>query len=135
MKEFVQQLAPYELTPFAGHPFQVREDAIFEELTAFSLRCWCGQKGRGMSWSAPIGGALKLGLDTVPVLVREMDEYEAVVLMVGSNLQRENLLPCEKAFAYKMKLVTLKHQGWAALCQLGAVDKVPNFHCKNSYRA
>ncbi|WP_295578981.1 ParB N-terminal domain-containing protein [uncultured Oscillibacter sp.] len=62
--------------------------------------------------------ALKLGLETVPVLVREMTDDEAVVLMVDSNLQRENLLPSEKAFAYKMKLKALKHQGRATSTQL-----------------
>ena len=69
--------------------------------------------------------AQKLGLESVPVLVREMSDDEAVILMVDSNLQREHLLPSEKAFAYKMKLEALKHQGKAASTQLGAVDKVP----------
>ncbi|MFQ6975935.1 MAG: ParB N-terminal domain-containing protein [Oscillibacter sp.] len=55
--------------------------------------------------------AQKLGLPTVPVLVREMSDDEAVILMVDSNLQRENLLPSEKAFAYQMKLEAMKHQG------------------------
>ena len=55
--------------------------------------------------------AQKLGLSTVPVLVREMTDDEAVILMVDSNLQRENLLPSEKAFAYQMKLEAMKHQG------------------------
>ena len=82
--------------------------------TAFCRPCWPGQKGSATSWSAGIGGALaaqKLGLPTVPVLVREMTDDEAVILMVDSNLQRENLLPSEKAFAYKMKLEAMKRQG------------------------
>ena len=62
--------------------------------------------------------AQKLGLPTVPVLVREMTDDEAVILMVDSNLQRENLLPSEKAFAYKMKLEAMKHQGRATSRQL-----------------
>ena len=62
--------------------------------------------------------AQKLGLPTVPVLVREMTDDEAVILMVDSNLQRENLLPSEKAFAYKMKLEAMKHQGKAASRQV-----------------
>ena len=62
--------------------------------------------------------AQKLGLEAVPVLVREMSDDEAVILMVDSNLQREHLLPSEKAFAYKMKLEALKHQGKAASTQL-----------------
>ena len=63
--------------------------------------------------------AQKLGLEAVPVLVREMSDDEAVILMVDSNLQREHLLPSEKAFAYKMKLEALKHQGKGASCRLG----------------
>ena len=62
--------------------------------------------------------AQKLGLPTVPVLVREMSDDEAVILMVDSNLQRENLLPSEKAFAYKMKLEAMKHQGKATSRQV-----------------
>ena len=62
--------------------------------------------------------AQKLGLSTVPVLVREMTDDEAVILMVDSNLQRENLLPSEKAFAYKMKLEAMKHQGKSTSVQL-----------------
>lgn len=62
--------------------------------------------------------AQKLGLKTVPVLVREMSDDEAVILMVDSNLQRENLLPSEKAFAYKMKLEAMKHQGKATSAQV-----------------
>ena len=62
--------------------------------------------------------AQKLGLPTVPVLVREMTDDEAVILMVDSNLQRENLLPSEKAFAYRMKLEAVKHQGKATSRQV-----------------
>lgn len=71
--------------------------------------------------------AQKLRLPTVPVLVREMTDDEAVILMVDSNLQRENLLPSEKAFAYKMKLEAMKHQGKATsgqLVQKLSVEKV-----------
>lgn len=71
--------------------------------------------------------AQKLGLPTVPVLVREMSDDEAVILMVDSNLQRKNLLPSEKAFAYKMKLEAMKHQGKATsgqLVQKLSVEKV-----------
>lgn len=127
MKEFVQQLSSSVLTPFAGHPFQVREDAAFEELTE-SVRSYgilspllARPKGEGyelLSGHRRRLAAMKLGLPTVPVLVREMGDDEAVVLMVDSNLQRENLLPSEKAFAYKMKLEALKHQGRATSGQL-----------------
>ena len=119
MKEFVQQLPPGELTPFDGHPFQVREDAAFEELTE-SVRSYgilspllARPKGEGyelVSGHRRRLAAIKLGLEYVPVLVRKMTDDEAVVLMVDSNLQRENLLPSEKAFAYKMKLEAIKRQ-------------------------
>ena len=62
--------------------------------------------------------AMKLGLDKLPVLVRNMTDDEAVILMVDSNIQRENLLPSEKAFAYKMKLEAIKHQGKTASCKV-----------------
>lgn len=120
MKEFVQQLAPDKLTPFAQHPFRLREDAAMDELTE-SIRAYgilspllARPKGEGyelVSGHRRRAAALKLGLKTVPVLVRDMSDDEAVILMVDSNLQRENLLPSEKAFAYKMKLEALKHQG------------------------
>ena len=135
MKEFVQMLSPDKLTTFAGHPFQVREDESLEELME-SIRCYgvlspllARPKGEGyklVSGHRRRLAAQKLGLEAVPVLVREMSDDEAVILMVDSNLQREHLLPSEKAFAYKMKLEALKHQGKAALSQVatksGRVD-------------
>ena len=127
MKEFVQQLAPDKLTPFAQHPFRLREDAAMDELTE-SIRAYgvlspllARPKGDGyelVSGHRRRAAALKLGLKAVPVLVRKMSDDEAVILMVDSNLQRENLLPSEKAFAYKMKLEALKHQGKAASRQV-----------------
>ncbi|KAF5068614.1 Nucleoid occlusion protein [anaerobic digester metagenome] len=127
MKEFVQQLPPGELMPFERHPFQVQEDAAFEELTE-SVRSYgilspllARPKGEGyelVSGHQRRLAAMKLGLEHVPVLVREMTDDESVVLMVDSNLQRENLLPSEKVFAYKMKLDALKHQGRAGLSQV-----------------
>ena len=123
MKEFVQSIAPDKLTPFTQHPFQLREDASMDELTE-SIRVYgvlspllARPRGEGyelVSGHRRRAAALKLGLQTVPVLVREMSDDEAVILMVDSNLQRENLLPSEKAFAYKMKLDALKHQGRAS---------------------
>lgn len=135
MKEFVQMLSPDKMLPFEQHPFQVREDESLEELME-SIRCYgvlspllARPKGEGyelVSGHRRRLAAQKLGLETVPVLVREMSDDEAVILMVDSNLQREYLLPSEKAFAYKMKLEALKHQGKAALSQVatksGRVD-------------
>lgn len=136
VNEFISQLPPDKLTPFAKHPYQVREDAAMDELTE-SIRVHgilspllARPKGEGyelVSGHRRRLAAQKLGLSTVPVLVREMTDDEAVILMVDSNLQRENLLPSEKAFAYKMKLEAMKHQGKATsgqLVQKLSVEKV-----------
>ena len=120
VKEFISQLPPDKLSPFAKHPYRVREDAAMDELVE-SVRTHgilspllARPKGEGcelVSGHRRRLAAQKLGLPTVPVLVREMTDDEAVILMVDSNLQRENLLPSEKAFAYKMKLEAMKRQG------------------------
>ena len=127
MKEYIQQLSPDKLMPFQKHPYQVREDAAMDELVE-SIRVHgvlspllARPKGDGyelVSGHRRRLAAQKLGLPTVPVLVREMTDDEAVILMVDSNLQRENLLPSEKAFAYKMKLEAIKHQGKATSRQV-----------------
>ena len=127
MKEYIQQLSPDKLMPFQKHPYQVREDAAMDELVE-SIRVHgvlspllARPKGDGyelVSGHRRRLAAQKLGLKTVPVLVREMTDDEAVILMVDSNLQRENLLPSEKAFAYKMKLEAIKHQGKATSRQV-----------------
>ena len=119
VKEFISQLPPDKLSPFAKHPYRVREDAAMDELVE-SVRTYgilspllARPKGEGyelVSGHRRRLAAQKLGLPTVPVLVREMTDDEAVILMVDSNLQRENLLPSEKAFAYKMKLEAMKRQ-------------------------
>ena len=136
VKEFISQLPPDKLSPFAKHPYRVREDAAMDELVE-SIRVHgilspllARPKGEGyelVSGHRRRLAAQKLGLPTVPVLVREMTDDEAVILMVDSNLQRENLLPSEKAFAYKMKLEAMKHQGKATsgqLVQKLSVEKV-----------
>ena len=127
VKEFISQLPPDKLSPFAKHPYQVREDAAMDELVE-SVRTYgilspllARPKGEGyelVSGHRRRLAAQKLGLPTVPVLVREMTDDEAVILMVDSNLQRENLLPSEKAFAYRMKLEAMKHQGKATSRQV-----------------
>ena len=127
VKEFISQLPPDKLTPFKKHPYQVREDAAMDELVE-SIRVHgilspllARPKGDGyelVSGHRRRLAAQKLGLPTVPVLVREMTDDEAVILMVDSNLQRENLLPSEKAFAYQMKLEAMKHQGKSTSVQL-----------------
>ena len=127
VKEFISQLPPDKLSPFAKHPYRVREDAAMDELVE-SIRVHgilspLLARPKGESYESVSGhrrrlAAQKLGLPTVPVLVREMTDDEAVILMVDSNLQRENLLPSEKAFAYKMKLEAMKHQGKSTSVQL-----------------
>ena len=127
VKEFISQLPPDKLSPFAKHPYRVREDAAMDELVK-SIRVHgilspllARPKGEGyelVSGHRRRLAAQKLGLPTVPVLVREMTDDEAVILMVDSNLQRENLLPSEKAFAYRMKLEAMKHQGKATSRQV-----------------
>ena len=127
VKEFISQLPPDKLSPFEKHPYQVREDAAMDELVE-SIRVHgilspllAQPKGEGyelVSGHRRRLAAQKLGLPTVPVLVREMTDDEAVILMVDSNLQRENLLPSEKAFAYRMKLEAMKHQGKATSRQV-----------------
>ena len=127
MKEFISQLPPDKLSPFAKHPYQVREDAAMDELIE-SIRTHgilspLLARPKGKDYELVSGhrrrlAAQKLGLSTVPVLVREMTDAEAVILMVDSNLQRENLLPSEKAFAYQMKLEAMKHQGKSTSCKV-----------------
>ena len=136
VKEFISQLPPDKLVPFERHPYQVWEDAAMDKLVE-SVRTYgilspllARPKGEGyelVSGHRRRLAAQKLGLPSVPVLVREMTDDEAVILMVDSNLQRENLLPSEKAFAYKMKLEAMKHQGKATsgqLVQKLSVEKV-----------
>ena len=134
VKEFISQLSPDKLTPFAKHPYQVREDTAMDELVE-SIRVHgvlssllARPKGEGyelVSGHRRRLAAQKLGLPTVPVLVREMSDDEAVILMVDSNLQRENLLPSEKAFAYKMKLEAMNRQGRRT--DLTSTTVVPKF--------
>ena len=134
VKEFISQLPPDKLMPFAKHPYQVREDTAMDELVE-SIRVHgilspllARPKGDGyelVSGHRRRLAAQKLGLSTVPVLVRKMTDDEAVILMVDSNLQRENLLPSEKAFAYKMKLEAMNRQGRRT--DLTSTTVVPKF--------
>lgn len=134
VKEFISQLPPDKLSPFAKHPYRVREDAAMDELVE-SIRVHgvlspLLARPKGECYELVSGhrrrlAAQKLGLPTVPVLVREMSDDEAVILMVDSNLQRENLLPSEKAFAYKMKLEAMNRQGRRT--DLTSTTVVPKF--------
>lgn len=127
MSELVQELAVTALHGFKDHPFQVKDDESFQELcdsiqkygVLSPLLARPTEDGYEIvSGHRRKAAALSLGLDKLPVLVRDMTDDEAVILMVDSNIQRENLLPSEKAFAYKMKYEALKHQGKSTLSQL-----------------
>lgn len=119
--EKVQEIALAELFPFQDHPFKVLDDEAMSD-TVESVKAH-GVLVPGIARPRTEGGyelvsghrrkrASELaGLETMPVIVREMDDDEAVLMMVDSNLQRENILPSEKAWAYRMKLEALKHQG------------------------
>ena len=120
-REQVQQIPIGELFPFKNHPFKVLDDESMQR-TVESVEQY-GVLSPLIARPRPEGGyeiisghrrqhaAQLAGLDTLPVIVRNMDDDAAVLLMVDSNLQRETILPSERAFAYKMKLDALKNQG------------------------
>lgn len=120
MKEQLMELRLDELRAFRNHPFQVKDDEAMDALCD-SIRQYgvlsplLARPVEGgheiISGHRRRAAALRLGLDKLPVLVRDMTDDEAVILMVDSNIQRENLLPSEKAFAYKMKLEAMNRQG------------------------
>ena len=120
MKEQVQEISVHDLHSFKNHPFQVKDDeslqALCDSIREYGILSPLLARPTDDGFEIVSGhrrkaAALRLGLDRLPVLVRDMSDDEAVILMVDSNIQRENLLPSEKAFAYKMKLDALKHQG------------------------
>ena len=119
--EQIQQLPVDELHPFVNHPFKVQDDeAMAETVESISQR---GILSPLIARPRPEGGyeiisghrrqyaAKKAGLDTVPVIVRNMTDDDAIILLVDSNIQRENILPSERAFAFKMKMDAIKRQG------------------------
>ena len=120
-QEHVQMIPLSELHPFEGHPFRVVDDEEMQK-TVESVKQY-GVLTPAIARPDPDGGyeiisghrrlrASELaGLDKLPVIVREMDDDTAIIFMVDSNLQREHILPSERAFAYKMKLDAIKHQG------------------------
>ena len=120
-QERVQEIKLSELHPFKGHPFKVLDDEAMQKtvnsITQFGVMTPAIARPRPEGGYELIAGhrrhhASKLaGKETMPVIVRDMDDDAATILMVDSNLQRETLLPSERAFAYKMKLEAIKHQG------------------------
>ena len=132
-REQVQQIPIGELFPIKNHPFKVLDDESMQR-TVESVEQY-GVLSPLIARPRPEGGyeiisghrrqhaAQLAGLETLPVIVRQMDDDAAVLLMVDSNLQRENILPSERAFAYKMKLEALKNQG--ARSDLTSVQVAP----------
>ncbi len=126
--ERVMLLPLSELRPFKDHPFKIQNDEEMERIVE-SIRK-VGVLSLGLARPLEDGGyelvsghrrlaaCQQLELETMPVVVREMTDDEAVIAMVDANLQREHILPSEKAFAYKMKLEALSHQGQTSV-QLG----------------
>ncbi len=119
--ERVKEIPLYELHPFKCHPFKIQNDEEMKRLIE-SIKKF-GTITPALARPLPEGGyelisghrrlaaCQVLELETMPVIVREMSDDEAVIAMVDANLQRETILPSEKAFAYKMKLDAIKHQG------------------------
>ena len=133
-REQVQQIPIGELFPFKNHPFKVLDDESMQR-TVESVEQY-GVLSPLIARPRPDGDGYEIisghrrqhaaqlaGLDALPVIVRQMDDDAAVLLMVDSNLQRENILPSERAFAYKMKLEALKNQG--ARSDLTSVQVAP----------
>lgn len=120
-REQVRQIPIGELFPFKNHPFKVLDDDSMSD-TVESVKQY-GVLSPLIARPRPKGGyeiisghrrqhaAELAGLETLPVIVRQMDDDAAIILMVDSNLQREHILPSERAFAYKMKLDAIKNQG------------------------
>lgn len=120
-KEKRTEMPLSDLHPFEGHPFKVLDDELMEQ-TVESIK-QIGVVSPLIVRPDPEGGfeilsghrrlhaAQLAGLEKVPVIVKEMDDDAAIIFMVDSNLQRENILPSERAFSYKMKLEAMKHQG------------------------
>ena len=130
--ERIREIPLDQLVPFKDHPFKVIDDESMMDtvqsirehgiLLPLIARPMPDGKYEIVSGHRRSHAGKLAGLETVPVIVRELDDDAAVILMVDSNLQRENILPSERAFAFKMKLEAMKHQGQRndlSLCQVG----------------
>ena len=139
-KPRVEAIPLAALTPFRNHPFKVKEDEEMAQLMRSIADA--GVLSPALARPLPDGGyelisghrrlaACKaLGMGTMPVIIRDLTDEEAVITMVDSNLQREHILPSEKAFAYKMKYDALKHQGTSS--QLGTKLRTDELLAQNS---
>ena len=119
--ERVQEIPLSELHPFKNHPFRVVDDEVMqrtvESVAQFGVLAPALARPRSEGGYELVAGHRRMraselaGLETMPVIIRQMDDDTATIAMVDSNLQRETLLPSERAFAYKMKMEAMKHQG------------------------
>ena len=136
----ISELPLGALVPFKNHPFKVIEN---EELTALAqsikdsgvlvpaLARPCGDRYELISGHRRLAACKLLGLPTIPVIIRDLTDAEAIITMVDANLQREHILPSEKAFAYKMKMEAMKHQGQASR-QVGTMSRTDQQIAKES---
>ena len=124
----IDELKIEDLHPYPGNPFGIRGDEEMKQLhesisesgilNPIIVRPF-GSGYQILSGHRRYEAAISLGLETVPAIIRNVTDEEAVILLVDSNLHRQELLPSEKAFAYRMKLDVMKHQGKATCAQLG----------------
>lgn len=133
-KPKVEAIPLTALTPFRNHPFKVKEDEEMAQL----MRSIADAGVLSPALARPLPGCgyelisghrrlavcKALGMDTMPVIIRDLTDEEAVITMVDSNLQRDHILPSEKAFAYKMKMEALKSQGTHGSNFIASCDKV-----------
>ena len=139
-KTKVEEIPLTELTPFKDHPFKVKNDEEMTELMksiadsgVLAPALARPKEGGGyelISGHRRLAACKALGMETMPVIIRDLTDEEAVITMVDSNLQREHILPSEKAFAYKMKYDALKHQGTSS--QLGTKLRTDELLAQNS---
>ena len=132
MQETIKNINIDLLIPFENHPFKKRDGIENEELKEsvkengllqpIIVRSFSAGTFEIISGHRRVEVCRELGIPTIPAIVRDITKDEAIIAMVDSNLQREHLLPSEKAFAYKMKLEAMKHQGKTS-CQIGAKSR------------
>lgn len=140
----IQQVALEHLHSFENHPFQVNDDEAMEELvesvkeegilTALLVRPLGDGEYEIIAGHRRRHAAQLAGLKEVPVIIRNMDQDTAVRAMVDSNLQRPNILPSEKAFAYRMKMEAMNHQGTSGGISAKDIGKNGNDSARQVYR-
>mgnify|MGYP000289675859 FL=1 len=140
-EESAMEIEISKIHPFKNHPFKVLDDEKMQDLvesvkingvlTPVLLRMDENEEYEMVSGHRRMHAAQLAGLTTIPAIVRELSDDDAIVAMVDANIQREELLPGEKAFAYKMKQEAMKHQGSRTDLTLG--QNVPNIKARKHY--